>query len=192
MTQNSRHTSAAGFSLIEIMVVVAILGILASMGVASLTNMAERARQNQAKSHLSQLYSALRSFHSEWAQYYGDWRNLAVEINGELYYRVGFGSGAGATSLTAPANYIGPGLVAGSNAAQVNSDPVNGYCATGPGLGSPCFEIASQVCDLQAACAWTANTFRICGCGFMRNNAGAIIEDTWTLDQDKVFTRTEN
>jgi hypothetical protein len=139
---------------------------------------------------LSQIYAAQRAFHSEWNQYFGDFRNLALELNGELYYRMGFESG----TTSAPTNYVGPGLPETSASAQHNTDPALGYCAVAAGLGFPCYEISSRICSVAGrapTCVWGDQTFNACGCGIMRNNAGDMVEDVWMINEQKQFTHQE-
>ncbi len=185
-----------GFTLIELMVVVTIVGILASIGVTSFRNMIFKARQNQAKSHMNVLYTGMRNFHSEWNQYFGDWRNLGVAVNGDLYYRLGFGINVGSTAPTSPNNYIGAGVSAGNQGVQVNSSPGAGYCGVASSTGFPCREMTGSPCDLWSAalCTWAngnPDTFTICGCGNARQTDGTDVEDQWTLDQAKTWTHQQ-
>src|SRR5689334_15322947 len=55
-----------GFSLIEVMIVVAIIGILASVAIPSFQRFAAKAKQAEAKSNLSHLFSAQQTFVGEW------------------------------------------------------------------------------------------------------------------------------
>lgn len=185
--------SQKGFSLIEMMVVVTILGVLASIGINSYKSMTYNTRVNQAKSQLTILYSGLRNFHTEWNQYYGDWRNLGTKVQGDLYYRVGFQLFMGNTSPVAPNNYIGPGLSANSPAVAVNSNPNAGNCSFNEIASRSCREIPGQICGLWLQCKWDDNPdrFLLCACSRIRDDSGNPIDDRWTLDEEKNWTRIQ-
>jgi len=61
-TERDRRRSREGFTLIEILLVVVIIGILAALGVPKLTGHMERARVNAARSDISAISSALSMY----------------------------------------------------------------------------------------------------------------------------------
>lgn len=54
-----------GFSLVELMIVVAIIGILATLAVPKFQGFQARARQSEAKSNLTQIYTLQMAYHGE-------------------------------------------------------------------------------------------------------------------------------
>ncbi|MGE0616365.1 MAG: type IV pilin protein, partial [Bacteriovoracia bacterium] len=60
-----------GFTLVELMVVVTILGLLAAIAVTSYGRIQNRVRQGEAKVALASIYTALRSFHASNGSYTG-------------------------------------------------------------------------------------------------------------------------
>lgn len=58
-----------GFTLIEILVVVSIIGILAALLLANMVGVRERAADARAKSNLNQLKNALRMYYNDNQQY---------------------------------------------------------------------------------------------------------------------------
>lgn len=58
-----------GFTMVEMMITVAIIGILSSMAGPSYSRMMARARQNEAKASLSELYYKEQSFFTEFNRY---------------------------------------------------------------------------------------------------------------------------
>src|SRR5665213_3339596 len=109
-----------GFSLVELMVVVAIIGILAAIAVPNFQKFAAKSKQSEAKSNLSALYSAERAFYSEWQIFYGDFNAIGYAPTGNLRYTHGFSAVGGPL----PLNYS---VSAGARTTLPNSAT---YCAT--------------------------------------------------------------
>lgn len=92
--------SAAGFSLVELMVVVAIIGILASVAVPQFQRFTYKARLTEAKTGLSSLYTAEKAFFSEWSQYDNRFQIIGYAPEGTYSTNIGFNSTGGTTALS--------------------------------------------------------------------------------------------
>lgn len=80
-----------GFTLIELMIVVGIIGILVAIAAPNFARYQSKARQSEAKFALSGIYSAEKSFYSEYSAYSGGLDSIGYEPEGlKRYYDVGF------------------------------------------------------------------------------------------------------
>jgi len=58
-----------GFTLIELMIVVAIIGILAAIAIPNFLRFQARAKQSEAKQNLGAIYTAYTTYFSDWNTY---------------------------------------------------------------------------------------------------------------------------
>lgn len=88
----------AGFSLVELMVVVAIIGVLAMMAVPRVNSFIAKSRQSEAKVNLSSFYTFNKNFYVEFQGYTNSFEAMGFSPEGQLRYNVGIGGGADANS----------------------------------------------------------------------------------------------
>ncbi len=183
MKNSTLLKSQSGFSLIELMIVVAIIGILAAIAVPNFQRFQAKARQSEARSALSGIYTAEKAFQAEWNQYFEDFRNIGYRPEGLFRYEHGF-TGGGPNS---PVNYTGAGT--GANAAAVNFSTLAGtWCTAAPTAPTNgCQVIRAPVAPGAPVGALTATTFTAQANGDIDGDAGL---DTWTVDNNKTFTNT--
>ena len=66
---NTKRANAKGFTLIELMIVVAIVGILAAIAIPNFIKFQCRSKQTEAKTSLTALYVAEESYRAEFSKY---------------------------------------------------------------------------------------------------------------------------
>ncbi len=170
--------SNKGFSLIELMIVVAIIGILATVAIPNFQVFIRRGKQAEAKSNLTTIYSAQRAFHGEWGFFKGAFEHIGFLPEGDLRYRYNTADG-GAHPIYDPrkGNQIG--------AATLDS---GAFCGGNPN----CVEdTTTAVAAGSAAPAVTGppNATFLATAGA---NLGGALADEWSMDQAKALTQAQN
>jgi type IV pilus assembly protein PilA len=93
-----------GFTLVELMVVVAIIGVLSAVAIPNFKKYQAKAKMSEAKLQLSSLYTAETSFYADFNIYHTCLDYMGFNPFGEAasrYYAVGFGAGANGINISA-------------------------------------------------------------------------------------------
>ena len=78
-SQNDRHRSDQGFTLLELMIVLAIMGVLITIAVPNLQNSITRAREAVLRENLFQIRDALDQFYADNGKYPSELTDLVNE-----------------------------------------------------------------------------------------------------------------
>ncbi|MGE0763989.1 MAG: type IV pilin protein [Bdellovibrionales bacterium] len=190
--------SKRGFSLVELMIVVAIIGILAAIAIPNFVRFQSKARQAEARADLSAIYAAQKAFNAEWQQFFGDFNEIGYRPEGAFRYEHGFG----AAGIVSPASYTG---AIGAAAAAMAFNTLGNL---GPvGMQQPCganilpATITANVCGVErtyagasmlpalAGSVTAANAFIATAAGNIDNDAAF---DAWSIDQNKAISGPSN
>jgi type IV pilus assembly protein PilA len=116
------HRSNKGFTLIELMIVVVIIGILAALAIPRFMRATTKSKQTEAKTILKQIYTMEHAYRQEFNLYWGDGISAAAGATGGNFARIGVDIGATARytyTLAAGANTF----TCTANATNLDDDP---------------------------------------------------------------------
>ena len=185
---NVKALNNKGFSLIELMVVVAIIGILAAVAVPSISKYTAKSRQAEAKAQLGGLYTAMKAFNSEYPIFDTRFSVIGFGPEGEMKYHVGFAAanmataaqlnGAGytiavASAINSTATWCGTNATAGLGPNERCQLRTVGGGAAQP-IGASLLTVATGLFTAQAI-------------GLIRD--GTPVADSWTINQNKAITQ---
>jgi len=177
--------SQKGFSLIELMIVVAIIGILATIAIPNFNRFQAKARQSEAKTNLAAIYAAEKAFYAEWTTYFGNFADIGFQPSGRLTYSTGFA----ATGAQPPAPFqpVAGGGGAGNCFNSAGAGCPANFMIWQNVAGQPAFALGAVGCGQIAANSVsppTAVGFRAGAVGNLMNSG---TNDTWTINADNVM-----
>lgn len=197
----------SGFTLVELMIVVAIIGVLSAVAVPNFKKYQAKAKSSEAKVQLAAAYTAEQAFYGDFGMYGHCLGYMGYDPQNEVnsrYYAVGFST---ATAYDATAhqtavrsglfatNCVATGAVYLATAADTPTQRSNAsFYAAGKGNGSVIIDtVAEQTSSVIGAtatigtqAATATQTFVIGANGIISgDNATAATSSAITMDQNK-------
>ena len=174
------------FSMIELMVVVAIIGVLAAIGIPEYSKFQAKARQSEAKLSLAALFTAEESFRQHWNSFSVDLVNVGFSVQGSrLRYATGFQAGAGCTNYS---------MALGAPTESTTSD-YTWTDGTAVNTSGATWALGVQTKPTTASLTTcTDTTFTGTAYGTPTTSGidpGATAGDTWLIDQNKKLQNSQ-
>lgn len=171
----------SGFSLIELMIVVAIIGILATIAIPNYQSFQRKARQSEARALLSGYYTAAKASMAENGNAWGvDFVAVGYNPEGKLTYRVTVTDPGAATVPNTPFGNVGK-----DGCAATNTCGALGNNVTGSYVVNWVENAASVAACAAAPPAATTTTFKACASA----NLGTAKNDQWSITHQKQITQ---
>ncbi len=174
------NLDSKGFSLIELMIVVAIIGLLAAIGIPQYAKFQAKARQAESKGHLTGLFTAESSFQSEWAGYTSNLVGVGYAASGSnLRYTAGF---AATACTTTGRNAGAPAEVAANTQIHLTTVNTGSLAATFISLHTPgtAITMTAIACDATSFTAWAV--------GDPKNTPTSANADQWNITNVKAIS----
>ena len=164
-----------GFTLIELMIVVAIIGILATLGVPQFQRFQARARQAEARTSLSGIDMAMKSFQAEWNRFYGNLEAIGYAGDGRILYDAGFSASGDGPPEHPVVEY---------RSSTTDKSRLRNICRN----NASCSMITpanNQTCDANGEVQTSLSRFRAIASGMVSPRESAVC-DVWSITEQKM------
>jgi type IV pilus assembly protein PilA len=169
-----------GFSLIELMIAVVIIGVLAAIAIPNYQKYQRKSRQAEAKATLAAMFTSEKSYIAEYGRMNSKLQAIGYQPEGRIIYNCGWSTDSG----NPPRD---------TNAYAGDLDTVTactGNCSDGTqDLGPAPAALVNAAVDVTPAAGTLAmQDFTIVCVGTLGGNA----DDIWQIDQGKILSMTSD
>lgn len=185
-TIEARLTSNKGFTLVELLIVVAIIGVLASQGVPAYKRMIQKSKKGEAQVMLGNIWTAESAFFSEYGMYGNNLFRMGAAMEGSNFiYVAGFVSSScgGSPNSIVPTTTNAPSLPV-----QYSSD-TGTYFKIGRVGQTICAPVTNAMGEAPTTFSATATGYIRGGSMDTMNACGTGVSncDVWTMNNDRTI-----
>lgn len=188
-----------GFTLVELLIVVAIIGVLSTLGVPTFRRMIQKSKKSEAKVNLGALYTAEAAFKAEYSVFGNNLNRMGFEIDGtpaNMTYNIGFFDGSCQGRGTAEPTISN---AQGTQLNQAYPAYYTGFTAdntrAGYAINSGCLAggLAGSMNASADGLTFSAGAQGVVSPSYVRSNPTATTHlDIWTMDQGRTLVNTQD